>query len=504
MADVNIVSAPARQSAAQSPVVMTLASDPTGSTGFATVIFSGMDAVAVGDTLTANGLVFTATDATALDYGEFPDTTTAGTAGAVCTNLKRLVEDTPLIADYYVRISGDAIPTFSLIARKPGNAYNITAASTGGIVLDDAGVEVNPVYTLGLDNKRRAALYVELWAYDSATLRDFPTDPGAEEEATLVETLELPYTAGNSYPFDLAAYLQQALTRALPQVPYFIKYGERFAPDGSEYRIKLETGRWPVSGVAWAFDAVDVTLNPKDAFDGLAFINYADVDNPTWLTHYFGPRPLRKGADCLFAQSLILPAIGWEVQYSAIDYAGATTTPTAYTVEAATRGGITDVKAIAAAVDSHEVLRIRPATEEHTGAYLDFYRMEYAPDLWLRFRNRLGGLEQWPVFTELPGQAASRSTYQPADGTTRTGRVEVTQTRRYYTGLLTREQYDFLRADLDGSPDVVASLPSDLSGDLDVAVRITDFDAKPDPVNGEYRIEIELTDVAPFTPLAAG
>jgi hypothetical protein len=116
-------------------------------------------------------------------------------------------------------------------------------------------------------------------------------------------------------------------------------------------------------------------------------------------------------------------------------------------------------------------------------------------DVWLGWVSRCGGFEHWN-FVPTPDEAQKRTPtlFTPADGTTRVQRVDLTQTQRFYSRLLSKAQWDFLVADLQTSPSVWLIQQATALRQ----VLISDFDAKMDAETRLYTVSLEITPCAPF------
>lgn len=513
MADVNVTTPPPTRAAAQSPVVLVLESNAVDTPDFArmTLDVSQIATAGAGATITINDITFTAIDILAgpLDYTDFLAPVGVITIDVSGASFVYAFLDTPLANDYRASYdSGTQLVTISAIATGP--AYNLTVdTSTPDIhpAVTNAPVE----YELQQPYKARPGIYCDVYVWPTDADRDYPNAPADYSAAIRLPRVELPYSAGNAYSFDLAPLLRQYLSRAQSVLAYAVKYGEIYATGSVPHRFTYPAGTWPPSNVAWAFDAVDAAPLYSD---------FTDPNEPRWLTPAPGVvRPLWIGPagndyPVMLPLSRIVFAGDWQYVAQVRLFDGTTTdVPLAGLASAGGIAAVTpllwETYSIGDPTTPQIVEQIAVAPLDNDGATAGgavvYARTEWgAPGAgeWLVFLNRLGGLESWGFpGTVLSGRSATRSTYQPSDGTTRTGRVDLTQTLRLYSGPISADAYDFLCAELGTSPEVQRAGAGGFS-DL-TPVRITDFDPKPDPVNGLYSIEVEVTAVEPFIPLSA-
>ena len=475
MATLNLLSTPATRSPAGLPILLTLASEEVGDAEYASAFFS-LDNYVAGDTITFNGVTFTAVVGPELGYCEFVEAFSAVLD----------ISDTTLAEDYTVTENG-------ITAKRPGPAWNLQIATSA---TPPADYPATPNLRNQQDPRVSWGAYVELYAYPLPTDRDYPVDPADEVRAELLARLELPYGESNAYTFDLAAWVNAVVESPGRCVAWFCRYGEKYATPSNVYRRRYEVGRWPVTGMAWAFAAA------------LPIAPYTDPREPVWLTSYAGPRPLYipEAGSTYVALSTVRDAGTTQVSRIAhlADGTNQTFANLDYTLPV---GRVFDVSGqllftagVTGGVPAFRGLRLAvvDVMSGESGPSLLFEVCETPLPYWLQFRNRLGGLETWGFASAEPTQKRTLATYQPADGTIQTRRVDLTQSTRLTSGLLTRDAFDFLCAELATSPDVLAITAPDTDGP---AVNITDFDPKTDVLNEEYSIALTIEPRTSFTPL---
>ncbi len=488
MANLNIITDPELVTPAGVPVVLSLASDEIGGEEYAYALLY-ISEVSTEPALTINGYTLTAVAGGGLAYGEYyaPGSDAWNDTEAKCaTSMVAALADSPLAGSYAFTAYTDRVLVRSRMSGPSWNVNVLTAATLASSEVVPAAAQFES------QNPDRVAwgCYAQLFAYPLDTDRNYPTDPANETRAVLVADLALEYSAGNAYPFDLQAWLKDVVESARRDVAYFVRFGEIYATTTQAYRRKYPVGRWPETGVAWALDAA------------LPVLPYADPREPQFLTPFLGIRPARIVDEALWITfSAICDTSGFQIGRLIQSINGGDTSAgeLAYSVPLGGVIDITDV-GVSPVLDTFDgvILRRRDTIDEGTSEAYPIRLSSTPLPHWLRFRNRLGGLEQWGFTSNEPALKRSLATYQPADGTTQTLRADLTQSLRLTSGLLTRAAFDFLCAELAASPDV-EYFTSDASV---LPVIITDFDAKSDTLTDEYSIALTIERRAPFIPLS--
>ncbi len=449
------------------------------------------DQFTVGDVLVINGVTFTAVAGPDSAYGEF--VADPGNVVGPQDSLIAAIEDSPLAADYYCLPDsyGGTAGFLQLFARRLGPAWNTTQTVPGSVffVPDAAPARVHGEQI----GRPLWGCYVEVYAYPLTADRNYPLAPGSTT-ASLLTRLELPFSEENAYPFDLAPWLQSVVESTGRVIGYYVAYGQIYASPTNPYRRRYPAGRWPETDVAWAFDAA------------LPIASYADPRESQFLTTYFGPRPLCvDSADNLIVSlSAVCDTAGGLTMTRTLELADGTNTLVTpalhWTIGS---GGVVDISAEFVQVVVPElqtlVLTISDGVGGSAGGSLRFELPASPLPHWLQFRNRLGGLEQWGFTAAEPGQARTAATFDRADRTTQTRRVDLAQSVRLTSGLLTRSAFDFLCAELGSSPDVATFVPADNAPMM--PVNVTDLDPKADVLNDEYTVSLTITPRVPFNPL---
>ncbi len=486
-----IASAPPTVAVTGLPLRLTLASALLAPDYVASLSLS-TDQFVVGQTLTINGVSFTAVAGPDTVYGEF--VADAGNVVGPQASLIATIEDSPLAADYYCVPDsyGGTAGFLQMFARRPGPAWNTVQTVPAGIffVPDSAPARVHGEQI----GRPSWGCYVEIYAYPLTADRNYPVVPSAPLTAVLLTRLELPFSEENAYTFDLAPWLHAVVESTGRAIGYYVQYGQIYASPTNPYRRRHPAGQWPSSGVAWAFDAA------------LPISSYADPREPQFLTPYFGPRPLcvDDADNFIVSLSAVCDTAGGLTMTRTLELADGSDTlvtpPLHYSISA---GGVFNVSAefVQVLVPGLQTLVLTRSDDVsgQAGGALRFELPASPPSYWLQFRNRLGGLEQWGFTAAEPGQTRTAAFYDRADGTTQTRRVDLTQSKRLTSGLLTRAAFDFLCAELAASSDVATFVPAD-NAPLTV-MNVTDFDAKADVLTEEYSISLTITPRAPFTPL---
>ncbi|TPE44936.1 hypothetical protein [Pontibacter mangrovi] len=469
------------------PITATLHAAATGQEPKKAEAVLTLGAVGYATQLTVDGQLFTFS--LAPQMGQFYDADT----------LAQAFFDNEYVSSRYT-IGQPGEGQVKLTAIKEGSAFtpSITVNEETITVAITAGVDA-----LRSQTKKAWGCYLEVWGCAGS----YGT-PVGKEGAELLERSELLYAPGNSYAFDVASVLRLHTGHALFSEadrlkPYFLRYGEVYSSDGLALRRRYPVGESPV---LWALEGA------------LPLYALNDLAAPRLLNRQtLAQAPLHGGA---YAEALyVLAATGAELTLEASFryYDGSVVEEVVSSV--ATVGGVQRLALQAVFTRAYAL----SATKKVTGCtvtvkiamgaaatVLGSLPYHFPPatgrERCLVFLTSLSAYETvWVQGYTEPAMRRSPQLYRsgvPFNATTssrnsRVQRVELSPSERLHTGLLTRESFDFLLAELAPSPEVYL-----YENGTYTACQLTDMDPAADVLAEEYSLSLTLEPGLTHNPIS--
>ncbi len=415
------------------------------------------------------------------------------------TLLDALLAVPVLVGSYEIALSND--DQILLTARVNGTPGNLSITTTPGVGLE---VYAEPgVNQYRSQARTRFGVWVEVWTgspqSNPSTYADLYTDAYRDTYGLLLEDqspsqgtgkpilaqrLEIAYREDNNYTFDIAPALRQFTGHAYPQADgscpdrlcsYFLKYGEIYQLPGG---IRRQQTKYQ-TGVGWALDAVE--LVPDYGSEVAVFLT--SRPGVIRLRPGFGVPVLlsNNGSGDAYALGTFERTFGGDEDFedATVAYEGVSLIrPDWENYDAALGGELLDGSLQLAAVSNNDTL-----TPFGRSLAYEYLRSDATA---LTFANGQGGFDT--VFFEgIREEITKRSSATVATATgSLTRRAELSDAFRLHSGLLSREEFLWLRRELGNSPS--AWLETE-AGPL--AVTLTAYATEADEVLGNYTVSID-------------